>query len=633
LKKLLIILAILLVTTPALALQKNVAGQVWGVFCFTETDNTEKTGLTDVTGTLYLDAVSNSLDYTPATELASGFYAFTLTQAETNADYIIIAPTSATASIQCIGSPPAVWTVAPNHNTLTIANNAVNANVKYVGDDAITDNADGRLEVNVEEIADVAVSTTTAQLGVNVVQYGTTAVAAGDPLTYVAAILVDTETTIPATITTAQNDLDLLTGADGAKIATADPVSYSIAAILIDTDLIDDGTSGLAKIATDVAAILVDTGTNGVLIAAADPAALSIAAILNDTDDIGVAGAGLTNIDLPNQTMDIIGNITGNLSGSVGSLTGHTAQTGDSYSIVTNATYGLSALNTDIDNIILYTDGDGSDGIDADIAELMAESDAATLTQATINGNVSTILGQTGTTGVLIAAADPVAVSVTAILVDTAAMDTATELRTLLTGGDAPALSVADGSGFTAVPWNVAWDAQVQSEADDALRALGLHELIAEADAGTLTDTSIIGNLMAIGGDVSDYSSNTDSLEALAASSDPMATAIPGAYTAGTAGYIIGTNLDAKVSTAADPMATAVPGAYTSGTAGYAIGTYVDAPISTVDTVVDGIATDVIELKAESDASTLTQATIEGKVDTVDTVVDAIKLKTDRIRP
>ena len=33
------------------------------------------------------------------------------------------------------------------------------------------------------------------------------------------------------------------------------------AAIVNDTDLIDDGTSGLAKIATDVAAILVDTNT------------------------------------------------------------------------------------------------------------------------------------------------------------------------------------------------------------------------------------------------------------------------------------------------------------------------------------------------------------------------------------
>lgn len=38
---------------------------------------------------------------------------------------------------------------------------------------------------------------------------------------------------------------------------------------------------------------------------------------------IGVAGAGLTNIDLPDQTMNIVGNITGNLSGSVGSVTGN----------------------------------------------------------------------------------------------------------------------------------------------------------------------------------------------------------------------------------------------------------------------------------------------------------------------
>jgi hypothetical protein len=41
-----------------------------------------------------------------------------------------------------------------------------------------------------------------------------------------------------------------------------------------------------------------------------------------DTAEIGAAGAGLTNINLPNQTMDIVGNITGNLSGSVGSVTG-----------------------------------------------------------------------------------------------------------------------------------------------------------------------------------------------------------------------------------------------------------------------------------------------------------------------
>jgi hypothetical protein len=50
------------------------------------------------------------------------------------------------------------------------------------------------------------------------------------------------------------------------------------------------------------------------------------ASIQSDTNDlqtqVGTAGAGLTNINLPNQTMDIVGNITGNLSGSVGSVTG-----------------------------------------------------------------------------------------------------------------------------------------------------------------------------------------------------------------------------------------------------------------------------------------------------------------------
>jgi hypothetical protein len=50
--------------------------------------------------------------------------------------------------------------------------------------------------------------------------------------------------------------------------------------------------------------------------------ASEIADILVDTAEIGAAGAGLTNINLPNQTMDIIGSITGNLSGSVGSVTG-----------------------------------------------------------------------------------------------------------------------------------------------------------------------------------------------------------------------------------------------------------------------------------------------------------------------
>lgn len=53
--------------------------------------------------------------------------------------------------------------------------------------------------------------------------------------------------------------VDDATRIDASALNTA--TGTTIPSILDDTDLIDDGTSGLAKIATDVAAVLVDTGT------------------------------------------------------------------------------------------------------------------------------------------------------------------------------------------------------------------------------------------------------------------------------------------------------------------------------------------------------------------------------------
>ncbi len=69
---------------------------------------------------------------------------------------------------------------------------------------------------------------------------------------------------------------------------------------------------------------------------------------------IGVAGAGLTAIDLPDQTMSITGNITGNLSGSVGSVTGAVGSvtgavgsvTGNVLGVVASVS-GLTASNLD----------------------------------------------------------------------------------------------------------------------------------------------------------------------------------------------------------------------------------------------------------------------------------------------
>lgn len=56
-----------------------------------------------------------------------------------------------------------------------------------------------------------------------------------------------------------------------------------------------------ASISADIAAVKAETAN-----------------ILSDTSEIGVAGAGLTNINLPDQTMNITGNIYGSIDGVVG---------------------------------------------------------------------------------------------------------------------------------------------------------------------------------------------------------------------------------------------------------------------------------------------------------------------------
>ena len=75
----------------------------------------------------------------------------------------------------------------------------------------------------------------------------------------------------------------------------------------------------------------------------------------------------------------------------------------------------------------------------------------------------------------------------------------------------------AAGAGLTAIPWNAAWDAEVQSEVDDALVAQKLDHLVAVADADDAVDNSIVAKLASKSAtaDWSGYSNQTDSLEAL----------------------------------------------------------------------------------------------------------------------
>ena len=86
------------------------------------------------------------------------------------------------------------------------------------------------------------------------------------------AVETDTGTTIPATIATAQSDLDIITGASGVNLLTATQAS-------IDAIETDTGTTIPATIATAQSDLDIITGASGVIIAAAQNNAIADAVL------------------------------------------------------------------------------------------------------------------------------------------------------------------------------------------------------------------------------------------------------------------------------------------------------------------------------------------------------------------
>ena len=107
-------------------MQKNIAGQKWICFAFDTTTGLPKTGdALNITANLRLDGgVANPVDDTNPAELEGGYYAFDLTDAETNGNMIVICPSSVTANIAVIGVPGAVWTESDFTATMKTSLNA-----------------------------------------------------------------------------------------------------------------------------------------------------------------------------------------------------------------------------------------------------------------------------------------------------------------------------------------------------------------------------------------------------------------------------------------------------------------------------------------------------------------------------
>lgn len=233
----------------------------------------------------------------------------------------------------------------------------------------------------------------------------------------------------------------------------------------------------------------------------------------------------------------------------------------------------------------------------------------------------------------------------TAIGLASANLDT--QLSTIDTVVDSILVDTAEigaaGAGLTAVPWNASWDAEVQSEVDDALVAQRLDELLnADSDidgAAPPTVGSVFHELMTKTTGSFTYDQTTDSLEALRDRGD--------------AAWITATGFStlsaADVSAAVWNAATATYG--TAGSYGLLIETNLDAAITTrasqtsLDTVDDFLDTEIAAIKAKTDnlpadpadasdiASSFT--TVNSKLDAIDDYVDtevaAIKAKTDQL--
>lgn len=263
---------------------------------------------------------------------------------------------------------------------------------------------------------------------------------------------------------------------------------------------------------------------------------------------------------------------------------------------------------------------------------------------------------------------DTVDTVVDSILVDTAAIGAA-------------------GAGLTAIPWNAAWDTEVQSECADALTAYDpptraelttdtnsiltavgdvptnaeLATALASADDAVLAAVATVDSIVdaikvttdkvddTLEDDAGTYRFTTNALEQAPSGGgsitvqDIVDGVLDEALSAHLTSGSVGAGINAA-SSAGDPWATTLPGAYGSGSAGKIIGDNVNATISSrasqtsVDTVAGYLDTEIAAIKTKTDnlpsdpadASDIAAAfvAVNSKLDTIDTVVDAILVDT-----
>ena len=169
-----------------------------------------------------------------------------------------------------------------------------------------------------------------------------------------------------------------------------------------------------------------------------------------------------------------------------------------------------------------------------------------------------------------------------------------------------------DDSAIATAVWNAATASYGSAGSYGLLIETNLDAQVSTVGGGSLTEAGIadaVWDELLSGHAVS--GSTGESLSAAGTAGDPWLTALPGAYGAGTAGKIIGDNINATVSSRASQTS-----------------------VDTVDTVVDAILVDTAEIGAAGAGLTAlaTQASVNTIDDLLDTEIAAIKAETASIQ-
>lgn len=240
-------------------MQKNTAGK-WIVFAFQDEGGANPgepvTGdAANITANIRIDGgAANAVDDTNPTELEDGYYVFDITAAESNGDLLLICPESATANVNVIGVPGAVWTMPANFNDLSVTETT------------------GRVDV-----ASIEGSDATDQIN-----------AACD------TALADYDAVVPADLPTNFADLAITATTGLVAVGTNnDKSGYTISGTINTLDVLDGLQDDQHSVTRNAIAALPTAAENR---AEMDSNSTQLAAILQDTAEIGTAGAGLTAI-------------------------------------------------------------------------------------------------------------------------------------------------------------------------------------------------------------------------------------------------------------------------------------------------------------------------------------------------